>query len=378
MFYTAEKEYALASEKYITETAERIRNSSDAIDEGLYRAYADSLRKAVGKVFTDERKHIYGANVSRFAAYKAYQATKAVRDAEDMKHAVLAVRKFNSYQAAEYNTTVTRCRTAKQWKTFEENTELFPNIRWLPSRSVDRREEHELFYNRVWPKDDPFWNSNQPGNLWNCKCDWEETNDPAMDGNPKIHVFHPGLDGNPGKTGEVFSDSASYIKKSGTIQLDRNTVATFQHMEPLLSANTKKFRLDYFSDKGGFLQTNRERIKEGTKNKQEKEKFEKEHSMCMTLAMGRHFVVYRESVQAKGDSYDIVLDGQPADLKKVKSANHIVDYAKKAVRQQGASIVVFEFENESKDIYLELSKLQKSGIHGIYFFSSKKHRLYEL
>ena len=98
----------------------------------------------------------------------------------------------------------------------------------------------------------------------------------------------------------------------------------------------------------------------------------------MTLAVGKHSVVYRESVQSKGNSYDIVLDGQPAELKKAKSANHIVGYAKKAVGEQGASIVVFEFEKDSKKVHEEIDKLKnRYGIHGFYFFSNRKHKIYE-
>lgn len=89
-----------------------------------------------------------------------------------------------------------------------------PNIKWLPSRSVNRREEHEQFYNRIWPKDDPFWDHNQPGNLWNCKCDWQQTDEPPTDNNPTSRIQHKGLDGNPAKTGQIFSDEASYIKRS--------------------------------------------------------------------------------------------------------------------------------------------------------------------
>lgn len=87
-----------------------------------------------------------------------------------------------------------------------------PNIKWLPSRSVNRREEHEQFYNRIWPKDDPFWDHNQPGNLWNCKCDWQQTDEPPTDNNPTSRIQHKGLDGNPAKTGHIFSDEASYIR----------------------------------------------------------------------------------------------------------------------------------------------------------------------
>lgn len=89
-----------------------------------------------------------------------------------------------------------------------------PNIKWLPSRSVNRREEHEQFYNRIWPKDDPFWDHNQPGNLWNCKCDWQQTDEPPTDNNPTSRIQHKGLDGNPAKTGQIFSDNASYINNA--------------------------------------------------------------------------------------------------------------------------------------------------------------------
>ena len=51
---------------------------------------------------------------------------------------------------------------------------------------------------------------------------------------------------------------------------------------------------------------------------------------------------------------------------------------KKAVSQQGASIVVFEFEKDSKKVHEEIDKLKKMyRIHGLYFFSNRKHKIYE-
>lgn len=90
---------------------------------------------------------------------------------------------------------------------------LFPNLKWLPSRSADPRTSHQAFYNRVWAKDDPFWNTNAPGTEWNCKCDIEETDEPATDNaalpQPQVPL---GLEGNPAQTGEIFTDNASYIR----------------------------------------------------------------------------------------------------------------------------------------------------------------------
>ncbi|MDR3327753.1 MAG: hypothetical protein LBT04_06490, partial [Prevotellaceae bacterium] len=135
----------------------------------------------------------YKANVSRFAAYKAAMATKLARTGfEDKttgklipqdKIAKATLGQFNDWLATEVNTATARARTAKQFDMFNDpqRRRLFGNIKWIDSRSADPRPEHEKFYGHVWAKDDPFWASNQPGNLWNCKCDIEETDEPVTD-----------------------------------------------------------------------------------------------------------------------------------------------------------------------------------------------------
>lgn len=61
-----------------------------------------------------------------------------------------------------------------------------------------------------------IWSDNQPGSLWNCKCDWQETDEPVTDGNPSNRrIVNQGLEGNPAITGEIFTDNASYIKHAG-------------------------------------------------------------------------------------------------------------------------------------------------------------------
>lgn len=218
-------DFALAKKDAEDKVIDEIMGSKTAINATLYSEYSGNLRKAVDRVFSEDNDSGLSdqlrANVSRFAAYKAYHATDQVRE-QVKQDGILdegkkVLHTFNRYQAAEYNTTVSRCRTAKQFEEFLESdhARLFPNLRWLPSRSASLREEHMAFYDRVWAKDDAFWNTNQPGNLWNCKCDWEETSDPCTDGNPAKPIRHNGLEGNPAKTGEVFTDNCSYVKGAG-------------------------------------------------------------------------------------------------------------------------------------------------------------------
>ena len=82
---------------------------------------------------------------------------------------------------------------------------------------------------------DPFWSVNQPGNLWNCKCDWEETDAPiytkeltaeelakARKEGGGIHAN--GLEGNPAVTGEIFTQGCTYFKNAGKNRKERDSV----------------------------------------------------------------------------------------------------------------------------------------------------------
>lgn len=229
-FESGAEGYALAEQDTFNKVIDEIANDyGTAVNPTLLQSYSGNLLKGVRGVFGDIK---YGdrhydilnrleRNVARFAAYKAYHATVQVKRAltakgtaeEGQKRASAVLTAFNRYQSAEYNTAISRSRTAKQWIDFndESTKDMFPNLRWLPSRSASPREQHVPYYNHVWAKTDPFWSSNQPGNLWNCKCDWEETSD-APDAD-KVKALSPpaSLAGNPGETGEAFTDRSVYF-----------------------------------------------------------------------------------------------------------------------------------------------------------------------
>lgn len=196
------------------------------LDASLYAHYGQSLRRAIDSVFTQSAGGLpdrLRANAARFTAYKAAYVQRTLRavaedgSIQDKEQAMRAVlRTFDRYTDAERNTTAARARTAKQFEHFldPDNMRLFPCLRWLPSRSANPRAEHTAFYNRIWRKDDPFWNSHQPGTEWNCKCDLEETDEPATEGNDTLQMpsVPRGLEGNPALSGEIFTDRAPYIR----------------------------------------------------------------------------------------------------------------------------------------------------------------------
>lgn len=116
----------------------------------------------------------------------------------------------------EYSTATLRAKFAAEWKQYEADADIMPNLRWMPTTSANPEEEHKAYWmNRLTlPVGDRFWDKHHPGDHWNCKCSLEQTDEPA---NPDVLSHIPdvkaqkGLAANPGKTGEMFDDSHPYI-----------------------------------------------------------------------------------------------------------------------------------------------------------------------
>ena len=233
------------------------KKNTEAVIPQLHDAYANRFRNAVDAIFSEneniELASQLRSNITRFAAYKAHYVStvlkKILNDNEIPvkdrdQQAKEALHTFKIHEDAEYTTAVARARTAKNFDSYfqPDNLRLFPNLKWLESRSVNKRVAHSVFYGRIWPKNDPFWESNTPGTEWNCKCALEETNDSATSNSNVKPVDPPrGLDGNPFFTGQIFTDKIGYVRS--TSNSDKRTVSS------VFVKNEKEYLLNKWSDK---------------------------------------------------------------------------------------------------------------------------------
>ncbi len=222
-----------------------------------------NLNNAFHRKPTDPLFTHFKANLARFSAHKASYVHRVIEnelnspadgsDASPQQKAAARLRMFDQFQRTERNTAIARARTAVQFERFNQpdDLRLFPNLRWLPSRSAEPRPTHMQFYNRVWAKDDPFWNSNCPGTEWNCKCDLEQTNDPPTE-NANIHTPAPplGLEGNPYHTHQLFTDRVSYIRHN-TRQLGAQT-AEYQARSIMRDTQRKNAKNSPLIDKTAY------------------------------------------------------------------------------------------------------------------------------
>jgi hypothetical protein len=169
--------------------------------------------------------------------------SKWVKDTEDIRRHYV-----RSWLKTEYNTAILRAHQAADWKQFEAEKDILPNLEWMPSTSAVPGDDHIGFWNTILPVDDPFWNSHKPGDRWNCKCSLrandKEINPPKQEvfKNPKNKPM-PGLENNPGKDAKLFSSKNAYQQKaySGAKQ----AVAEFLEMQKIEKPEvfeTKKYK----------------------------------------------------------------------------------------------------------------------------------------
>ena len=227
------------SAKTVNDALKNIYNGLDVaneIEENLFRATWDALNiatdKGFGQIefghpdydFVQELKY----NNAVFAAFKTHrQQNDLAKQLLDQDGEVKSFTRWKkdvsgilshynvNWLQTEYSTAVIRARTAAQFKKFEREKHIYPNLKWLPSVAAQPRESHVKFYNKVWAQDDPFWLTNQPGKEWGCKCGLTSTKEPA-NGEPLSKVKSPkpsqGLENNPAQDAKLFSDSNAYVK----------------------------------------------------------------------------------------------------------------------------------------------------------------------
>lgn len=214
------KELDTASEIELNGWREFWRCFNEATDEGV-RSFNEGDRD-----FYRELRHNNGV----FAAFRAHRFQNDIaaqlldadgrlkpfeRFAYDVR-TLIAPTHLRAWLRTEYATAVIRARQAVEWRRFEANRDVLPNLRWVPSSSLHPGADHKVFWNTVRPIDDPFWGEHRPGDRWNCKCGLEATDEPPTEV-PKGGAGDrpsPGLDNNPARDAKLFSDTHPYIQNA--------------------------------------------------------------------------------------------------------------------------------------------------------------------
>ncbi|MGA0556543.1 ADP-ribosyltransferase [Larkinella sp. VNQ87] len=149
------------------------------------------------------------------------------------------IENYNSrWLKTEYNTAIRSARVVSQWSEWQANSDLYPNLKYLPSRAATPREEHKPYYGVVRPIDDDFWVKHLPPSAYNCLCGVEPTDEdvtPVPDDGP---APAPGLDNNPAITGELFNIDTSPYKEGIDAKTKKELKAEAERLAKQLDYDT--------------------------------------------------------------------------------------------------------------------------------------------
>ncbi|WP_418989257.1 phage portal protein family protein [Alistipes sp.] len=214
-------------------------NPQTEIEENLFEAFRQVLDDAVDQAFpgiteSDPDFEFYEqlrTNNEVFAAFKTHKMQNEIaaelldgdgvlKSFSEWKKDIESIVDHHTehYLRVEYDTAVIRAHQAADWRQFERERDILPRVKWIPSTSVTPRESHRIFWNRVFEMDDPILNAHRPGDEWGCKCGLSSTDEPATDNSSVAGTGptpSPGLGGNPGKTGMIFSEDHPYYTDAG-------------------------------------------------------------------------------------------------------------------------------------------------------------------
>lgn len=205
------------------------------IEANLLREFTNSLDLAVTEGFSpsDPDDDFYQAlrhSDEVFAAFKTHRFQRDIAarllDADGnlktFSQWVNDIQPIASHQCrawfqTEYDTAVIRAHQAADWQQFQRESDVLPNLKWMPSTSAHPGADHRIFWGTIRPIDDPFWKQHRPGDRWNCKCSLSSTDEPPTgvpDGIPASSQPQPGLSGNPGQDRATFSQDHPYFPSS--------------------------------------------------------------------------------------------------------------------------------------------------------------------
>lgn len=168
-------------------------------------------------------------NAAVFAAFKNHDEQETLRSLlvdpetkkprsfnEWKKLAAPITQRYNKeWLLTEFKQAEANAQMARKWNGFQENADLYPNLRYDHSGNPDGRPEHIRLDGLVLPLDDPRLRKIYPPNGWGCGCDMTQTDEPVniVEG---LEGFEPdkGFDFNPGIDKKLFSGSAGYYQSA--------------------------------------------------------------------------------------------------------------------------------------------------------------------
>jgi SPP1 gp7 family putative phage head morphogenesis protein len=200
------------------------RNVSEENKQALWEYYNSNLSKAFD-IGYNENSTFYDKDLAKalkkdIAKFSAFKETsfrsqlealltedgKVVPWSEFKKKAFELHVEYNErWLKSEYHHTVATANSVDNWKRFEADSDLYPNLKYNAVNDKRTRDAHRALDGIILPINHVFWKTHNVPLDWGCRCSLEQTDEEPSKTVPKLDIKAP-FKNNAALSGEIFGE----------------------------------------------------------------------------------------------------------------------------------------------------------------------------
>lgn len=231
--------------------------------EKLWAHYYDTLSKGVDVSYNSkfdsynpQLAHALKYDIAKFSAFKETAFRKQLERALTKNGKIVPWSDFKkeaqkvsglynvNWLQTEYHQTVATANMAGKWDDFQQNKDLYPNLRYDAVNDDRTRQKHKEWDGFVAPIDHPIWKTLYPPNDWGCRCDVVQTDEPVSKNLPDANIKEA-FKNNAAISGKIFNDVPYEAGMSATDKKEAYAITT-----NMFNIEVIKLRLNRYSSIG--------------------------------------------------------------------------------------------------------------------------------
>jgi SPP1 gp7 family putative phage head morphogenesis protein len=142
----------------------------------------------------------------------------------------------------EYHHTVATANSVDNWKRFEADADLYPNLKYNAVNDARTREQHKALDGLILPINHVFWKTHNVPLDWGCRCGLEQTDEEPSKTVPKLDI-KGAFKNNAALSGELFGEMpyATAMSK-GQIKEAKSNATKFANNKVLKGGRKDQFK----------------------------------------------------------------------------------------------------------------------------------------
>jgi SPP1 gp7 family putative phage head morphogenesis protein len=207
------------------------REVSEENQIALWKYYNENLSTALSagysassQFFDEDLAKALMKDIAKFSAFKATSWKEQLEDAlvkdgkivpwNEFKKTALELNvDYNQrWLKTEYNHTIAMANSVEQWKSYEADADLYPNLKYNAVNDARTREKHLKLDGLIYPINHDFWKTNLPPNDWGCRCTVEQSDETPTVELPEI-LSKGVFKNNAALSGKIFGEMPYSLNK---------------------------------------------------------------------------------------------------------------------------------------------------------------------